>query len=158
MIGDRPVIVRDQWTGRISSVRVELLRSLMHQGLLPIVAPVATSDVGEMLNVDGDRLAAAIAVAMGAARLVILSDVEGLRRDARDATTLVRRVPAHDLADAGRWAEGRMKKKVLGIEEALTGGVPAAIISTSRGTNPLVSALEGAGTHFMSVQGRENEA
>ncbi len=152
IVEGRPVIVRDEWTGKIEAVRIDLLGRLLDLGLLPVVAPIACGEGGEMLNVDGDRLAAALAVALGATRLVILSDVEGLRREARDPESVVRRIAAHDLVAAGDWAEGRMKKKVLGIEEALAGGVRGAIIATSRGERPLISALQGAGSHF---EGRE---
>ncbi|MCB9832054.1 MAG: [LysW]-aminoadipate kinase [Planctomycetes bacterium] len=148
LIGGRPVIVRDDWTGRIESVRVEILERLLGLGLLPVVAPLASGVAGEMLNVDGDRLAAAIAVALRATRLVILSDVEGLRRRAVDPSSLVPRIGRGELVEAGRWAEGRMKKKVLGVEEALAGGVEVAIIATSRGERPLSAALAGGGSHF----------
>ena len=80
--------------------------------------------------------------------LVILSDVEGLRRRAVDPSSLVPRIGRGELVEAGRWAEGRMKKKVLGVEEALAGGVEVAIIATSRGERPLSAALAGGGSHF----------
>src|SRR2546423_4078093 len=62
----RVQIVRDDYTGQIERVNAELLQQLLAAGYTPVVAPLALSHDGERLNVDGDRAAAAIAVALGA--------------------------------------------------------------------------------------------
>ncbi len=157
VVAGRPVIVRDQWTGKITGVRASLFHSLLGSRLLPVVAPMAVSERGEMLNVDGDRLAAAVAAALKADRLVILSNVEGLRRDPSDSRTFVPRVSSAQRPQAARWARGRMKRKVLAVDEALSQGVPIAIIAASTQEHPLASALAGGGTHFFTTRRRENE-
>jgi acetylglutamate/LysW-gamma-L-alpha-aminoadipate kinase len=77
-------MLRDDYTGRVEHVNADLLCALLTAGYTPVLCPPALSDQGELINVDGDRAAAATAVALGAATLVILSNVTG--RLARRAT------------------------------------------------------------------------
>lgn len=126
--GDRVVVLRDDHTGTIDSVNAELLRELVAARRVPVVAPLAVSAEGEGLNVDGDRAAAAIAAALGAERLVILTNVVGLLRNVADPSSLVAEV---GVDEAETLAQGRMKKKVLAAREALAAGVPEVWI---RGT------------------------
>ncbi|MFO7170746.1 MAG: [LysW]-aminoadipate kinase, partial [Chloroflexota bacterium] len=64
--GGRQRILRDDWTGAVERVNAGLLQALLGAGLLPVVAPLASSFAGEALSVDGDRAAAAIAAALQA--------------------------------------------------------------------------------------------
>ena len=120
---------------------------LVAAGYVPVIAPLAISAAGEALNVDGDRVAAAIASAVAADTLVILSNVPGLLRDFPDESTLipqVHREQAREYLD--RFAQGRMKKKLLGSIEALADGVGRVVIADGRVSKPLQRALEGHGT------------
>ncbi|HEY0739088.1 MAG TPA: [LysW]-aminoadipate kinase [Herpetosiphonaceae bacterium] len=142
----RQRILRDDWTGAPQEVNAALLRLLLDHGYLPIVAPLATSEQGAMLNVDGDRAAAAIAGALGAETLLLLSNVAGLLRRFPDESTLVSQIRRGELEAASEWAQGRMKKKLLGAAEALNAGVGRVIIGDGRRKHPVRSALDGAGT------------
>lgn len=139
-------ILRGQWTGRPERVRAELLELLLERDLLPVVAPIIASPKGEMLNTDGDRLAAAIACALGAEDLVILTNVPGLLAEFPDESTLVAHVSTSELAHARSLAAGRMKKKIMGAEEALDGGVRRVILADGRVAEPLRAAWSGRGT------------
>ena len=66
-------VLRDDHTGSIKQVRAQLLSCLLQAGHLPVIAPVAISDDGTPLNVDGDRAAAHLAIALGAPTLIVLS-------------------------------------------------------------------------------------
>jgi len=90
-------ILRDDWTGTVEQVNTDLLRLLLDAGLFPVIAPIAISTIGEALNVDGDRAAAAIAAALGADTLVLLTNVPGLLRVFPDERTLVRHIPRADV-------------------------------------------------------------
>lgn len=144
-------LIRDDWTGSIERVNATLLRALLAAGYLPVIAPLAISTRGEMLNVDGDRVAAAIAGALAAERLLLLSNVPGLLRDPADERSLVAQLAAHDLERALDWAQGRMKKKLLGAREALAAGVATVIIGDGRRAQPIRAALDGAGTHIQAT-------
>ena len=139
-------IIRDDYTGKIESVNVELLEMLLEAGYLPVIAPVAVSQKGEALNVDADRAAAMVASALKAGALVLLTAVPGLMKNFPDETTLIRQLPQNQLPAALEAAQGRMKKKVLGAEEALQGGVGQVIIADGRIANPISNALAGNGT------------
>ena len=139
-------IIRDDYTGKIDLVNTELLMMLLNAGYLPVIAPVAVSETGEALNVDADRAAAMVACALGAETLLLLTAVPGLMKNYPDESTLIRQLPQGQLTAASAAAQGRMKKKVLGAEEALKGGVGRVIIADGRIQNPISNALAGNGT------------
>jgi acetylglutamate/LysW-gamma-L-alpha-aminoadipate kinase len=140
-------IVRDDYSGSITGVNRDMIIGRIVQGNLPVLAPVAHSKDG-LLNVDGDRAAAAVAGALGAAELVILSNVRGLYKQFPNEDSFVAKVARSQLDEALNWANGRMKRKVLGAQEALSAGVQRVIIGDGRIDNPVSAALNGAGTHF----------
>ena len=139
-------IIRDDYTGKIDTVNSELLLMLLNAGYMPVIAPVAVSEKGEALNVDADRAAAMVASALKAENLLLLTAVPGLMKKFPDESTLIRQLPMSQLAAASEAAQGRMKKKVLGAEEALKGGVSRVIIADGRIQNPISNALAGNGT------------
>ena len=98
------------------------------------------------INVDGDRAAAAVAVALGADALVILSNVPGLLRTPSDPSSLVARVDARDPGEAERLAQGRMRAKVDGAVAAVRGGVRRVVLAAAASPRPVHAALAGAGT------------
>ena len=139
-------MLRDDYTGKINAVNADLLTTLLDAGYVPVVAPMAMSEKGEALNVDADRAAAEIAAALDADTLLLLTAVPGLMRDFPDESTLIKEIPLAGLDKAIEYAEGRMKKKVLGASEALNGGVGQVIIADGRMANPISNALAGNGT------------
>jgi acetylglutamate/LysW-gamma-L-alpha-aminoadipate kinase len=139
-------IVRDDYTGKIEAVNARLLETLLEGGYTPVVAPLALSANGEALNVDADRAAAMIAAALHAEALLLLTAVPGLMRSFPDESTLIRSLPRQRLQEAMQYAEGRMKKKILGAEEALQGGVGQVLIADGRLANPISNALAGNAT------------
>jgi acetylglutamate/LysW-gamma-L-alpha-aminoadipate kinase len=139
-------IMRDDYTGKIESVNAGLLQTLLAGGYVPVIAPLAVSEKGEALNVDADRAAARVSAALKADTLVLLTAVAGLLKEFPDEATLIRQLPQSQLAGALEAARGRMKKKVLGAEEALKGGVKRVVIADGRIQNPISIALAGNGT------------
>src|SRR5207247_11146342 len=85
----RTQILRDDYTGQIEQVNSALLLQLLNAGYTPVIAPLALSQEGERLNVDGDRAAAAVAIALHAEALVIMTNVPGLLADPENITTLI---------------------------------------------------------------------
>jgi [amino group carrier protein]-L-2-aminoadipate 6-kinase len=142
----KPRMLRDDFTGKIETVNAALLLLLLDAGLTPVVAPLAISPEGVALNVDADRLAAMLAGALGAEQLIILSNVPGLMRNYPDEATLIPHLPKAGLEQALSFAEGRMKKKVLGASEALDRGVGKVVFADGRVEQPVQKALEGIGT------------
>ncbi len=143
----RVQILRDDYTGQIEHVNDALLRQLLDAGYTPVIASLALGRDGERLNVDGDRAASAVAASLHADALVIMTNVPGLLANPEDHATLIHTIPADQLADYMEYARGRMRKKLLGAQEALQNGVPRVCI----GHNSLLGVLNGAGTVIESV-------
>lgn len=141
-------IIRDDYTGTVEHVNVAPLTALLAAGLVPVVSPPALSEDFEPINIDADRAAAQTAGALGAERLVLLTNVPGLLREFPDEGSLVASVARDGLADAEALAGGRMKKKVLAAGEALALGVGRVVIGDARRPRPVTTALAGAGTVF----------
>ncbi len=140
-------ILRGDHSGKIERVNEALLRTLLDGGYTPVVAPVAIGTDGEALNVDGDRVAAAISAALKADTLVILSNVPGLLSRFPDETSLIRHITLeHAELHLEKYAQGRMKKKMLGAIEALNQGVGRVVLADGRVEKPVQRALAGAGT------------
>ncbi len=139
-------VLRDDFTGKVERVNTDLLNLLLSAGYVPVLTPPAISYDGEAINVDGDRAAAATAIALGAETLVILSNVPGLLEKFPDESTLIRHIPAQSLDKFMAVAQDRMKKKVMGAQEALAGGLTRIVFADGRVENPVRGALNGAGT------------
>ncbi len=139
-------VLRDDHTGTIQEVNRGLLEMLLDNGFTPVIAPLAVGQEGEALNVDADRAAAQVAGAVRADVLLLLTAVPGLMRNYPDESTLIRTLSANDLKTALEFAQDRMKKKILGAQEAIERGVQQVIIGDGRGSKPIKLALEGAGT------------
>jgi acetylglutamate/LysW-gamma-L-alpha-aminoadipate kinase len=140
-------VLRGDFSGRIERVNVTLLHTLLAAGYVPVVAPLAISHQSEALNVDGDRVAAAISAALKARTLIILSNVPGLLRHFPDESSVIPHIRPERAAELlDRYAQGRMKKKMLGAIEALKAGVESVIIADGRVAQPLHRALAGQGT------------
>lgn len=144
VVDGRVRIIRDDYSGIIRDVRA---LPALEVGHVAVVPPMANSADG-FLNVDGDRAGAAIAAALCADEYVILSNVRGLYRQFGDENSFVQQVQARELDQALSWAEGRMKRKVIGAQEAINGGVRRVIIADGRIEQPISAALNGQGTVF----------
>ncbi|MBP7960711.1 MAG: [LysW]-aminoadipate kinase [Caldilineaceae bacterium] len=147
-VGSKRLVIRDDWTGTVERVNTDLLRLLLDAGYLPVLTPPGASDAGEAINVDGDRAAAMVAAAFEAEALVILSNVPGLLRAFPDESSLIREIPKAKADDFMQFAEGRMKKKVMGAVEAIGEGVQKVIFADGRVENPVSRALAGEGTQI----------
>jgi acetylglutamate/LysW-gamma-L-alpha-aminoadipate kinase len=139
-------VLRDDYTGTVDRVNTRLLRLLLDNGFFPVVTIPIISELGEPLNTDADRAAAALAGALGADTLVMLSNVAGLLKDPADPSTRIASIPKGELEGFGRYAQDRMKKKVLGAREALDAGVSKVAFGSANRANPVAASLLGEGT------------
>ncbi|MFP4200071.1 MAG: [LysW]-aminoadipate kinase [Clostridia bacterium] len=151
----RRYIMRGNRSGRVETVRPELVRVLLGAGFLPVVGPPALSHDGKPMNTDADRMAAAIAISLGADDLVLLTDRAGLLRDPEDDATLIREITTESQLERARsHARGRMSIKLLAAEEAARGGVRRVVIADARVSSPISSARSGAGTVISGIPRR----
>ena len=148
VVDGKRVMMRGDHTGTVEHVNASLLLLLLDHRYLPVVTVPAITYEGDAVNADADRAAAAIAGALEAQVLVILSNVPGLLRDVQDPATLVARVPRDELDKAAAYAQGRFKKKILGAEAALAAGVGRVVFADANLEEPVSNALAGGGTHI----------
>ena len=139
-------VLRGDHTGTVEKVNTQLLELLLENHYLPVLTPPGSSFQGVAVNVDGDRAAAAVAVALQAEALLLLSNVPGLLRNFPDETSLIEEIPADRVEDYLEYAQDRMKKKVLGAAEAVQGGVKRVVFGDARAQRSVSQALEGVGT------------
>jgi len=142
----RKRVLRDDYTGKVEKVNVDLLQTLLNSGTLPVLTPPAISYEGEAINVDGDRAAAATAAAFQAESLIILSNVPGLLENFPDESSLIRHIPKAKIDQFMSVAEDRMKKKVMGAQEALAQGIGKIVFADGRVEQPVRRAMDGKGT------------
>ncbi|HYS71654.1 MAG TPA: [LysW]-aminoadipate kinase [Thermoplasmata archaeon] len=142
----RTMLVRDDHSGTIEQVNVELLEVLLKNGYVPVICPPALTEQGELINTDADRVAAKIASALRAETLLLFTNVPGLLREPSDPSTLIKRVPRDQLDYFMNFAYGRMKKKLIAAKDALEAGVSRVVIASSNVEDPVERALSGLGT------------
>ncbi|MDR2379883.1 MAG: acetylglutamate kinase [Bifidobacteriaceae bacterium] len=137
--------------GDVAHVNPGAVRDLLEAGRIPVVSTVAP-DVAEptqVLNVNADTAAAALAVALGARKLVILTDVEGLYRDWPDRASLIHLMSVRELADLLPSLETGMRPKMEACLRAVRGGVPQAHVIDGRRPHSILNEIftdQGVGT------------
>jgi [amino group carrier protein]-L-2-aminoadipate 6-kinase len=146
VVDGRTVLVRDNHSGQISAVRTELVETLLRSGFVPVVSPPAIDENDHPVNVNADRVAAALAVAVGADRLVLLTGAPGVLADPGDDTSVHRTYEMPRTGAPGAFAGGGMALKLVAAREALAGGVTSVRIADGRVPDPVSRALAGSGT------------
>ncbi len=137
--------------GDVTTVDAASVRAVLADGLIPVVSTVATSADG-LLNVNADSAAASLAIALGAAKLVILTDVAGLYSDWPNRESLVSIITVAELAELLPSLESGMIPKMSACLEAVTGGVAKAAIIDGREEHSIlleVFTQSGIGTEVV---------
>ena len=139
------------FVGKVTQVRASLLHRLLDDGLTPVVSTIGGDEGGQPYNVNADEAAKAIAVAMGAEKLVYLTAAPGLLEDVDDETSLVPRLTAAELRsriDSAAVSSG-MIPKLRACADAVEGGVGTAHIIDGRVPHALLIEVltdQGVGT------------
>jgi acetylglutamate kinase len=143
--------------GKISSVDANLLQRVMTGGFIPVIAPVAVDESMEAINVNADTVATAIAAALGAAKLIFLSDVDGIKGpDGQVASTLTPDTLQQWMKNGT--ISGGMIPKAQGILEAIEAGVDRVTVANGQSPHAiLVELLTRAGVGSMIVSAPESQ-
>ncbi len=135
--------------GEVTEVRPEAVLDLINAGRIPVVATVAPDEDGLVHNVNADTAAGAIAAALGAERLIVLTDVAGLYADWPNSTEVIRQIRAADLAAMLPSLAAGMIPKMEACLAAVEAGVPKATVIDGRVPHSLLLEIftdEGIGT------------
>ena len=139
-------VLRDDHAGTLETVDPTLIRLLLDNGHQPVLTPPALGEEGVPINVDGDKLALELAIALGADGLLFFSDTPGLLTDRHDEGSLIRQIDAADPEAALAVAAGRMLVKVEAALGAIERGVGRVAFADGRADAPVSRALAGEGT------------
>ena len=138
--------------GEVARVRPEAVRDLIEAGRIPVVSSVAPDDLGRVHNVNADTAAAALAVALGAEKLLVLTDVEGLYANWPDKGSLIKEISPEALSELMPSLESGMVPKMAACQQAVVGGVARATVVDGREPHAVLLELftdEGVGTQVL---------
>lgn len=135
--------------GEVKSVNPRAVLDLISVGKIPVISSIAPDVQGSLLNVNADLAAASLAVALGAEKLIVLTDVPGLYSDWPDRASLVSEITSTELRELIPSLESGMVPKMKACLEAVDGGVPKAHIIDGRDPHSILLEIfteSGVGT------------
>ena len=135
--------------GEVRSVNPRSVIQAIERGDVPVISTVAPTTQGELLNVNADLAAASLAVALGAEKLMVLTDVAGLYADWPNRDSLVSEITANELRELMPSLESGMIPKMQACLDAVDGGVPKAHIIDGREPHSILLEIftaSGVGT------------
>ncbi len=141
-------VLDGDYAGSIESIDTRLICTLLEHGFVPVLTPPALGEGGVAINVDGDKLAMELAVALHADALLVFSNTAGLLERLDDPASTVGEIAIERVEDYLSMAQGRMKKKVLAAADAVRRGVGEVVLWDANADDPIASALSGHGTHI----------
>ena len=133
----RKQVIDGGYTGKISNVNSDLIKTIMDKGYTPVISPIAISEESEFLNVDGDRAAANVAGHVNADKVLFITNVDGLLMEDK----LVEKLSLKEAKEIMPKIGFGMEKKILAATEALEMGVTEALIANGQKENPISSAI-----------------
>jgi len=139
--------------GEVVGVRPEAVIDLIEAGRIPVVSTVAPDADGQVLNVNADTAASALAVALGAEKLLVLTDVEGLYADWPNSTDVIGEISPESLEALLPDLASGMIPKMRACLEAVRGGVKRATVVDGREPHSVLLEIftdEGVGTQVLA--------
>jgi len=139
------------YVGDVASVDASIVRRLLAEGLVPVIATIGSDSAGQAYNINADTVAGAIAEALSAEKLVFLTDVDGIRREPGDPSTLIHRLDTEEIEQLVRQGviSAGMIPKAAACARAVHHGVASAHVLDGRVEHALILELltrEGVGT------------
>ncbi len=140
--------------GQMTEVNSHLLKTLCDAGTIPVIAPIAQDNTGQKLNVNADSAAAMVAAALGAEKLVVVSDTHGIRKDINDPDSCISSLDEQQIKDMIKTGiiTGAMLPKVQACITALDAGVKKTHIIDGRIEHSLLLEIytdKGIGTQIV---------
>ena len=139
------------YVGKIKKVNISPVIDLLEKGYIPVVSTIGCDKQGNAYNINGDTAAAFIAGALGAQRLIMMTDIDGILRDKDDSSTIIPQITISEIKQlkADGTISGGMIPKVDCCVEAIHKGVKNVVIMDGRVPHSILMELltdEGAGT------------
>lgn len=144
--GKKIKLITDSMTGKVNRINTDLINLLIKNNYVPVICPPALSEDNEIINTDNDWATAVMVGALKIKKMVVLFEASGLLKTFGDESSLVKTIDKNKLDLYISFAQGRMKKKILGAQEAFKLGLQKMYWSDGRIKNPIINALNGQGT------------
>jgi acetylglutamate kinase len=142
------------FVGEVSGVNVDILNTLVKSGYIPVVSSVAADENGQAYNINADTVAGEIAAALGAEKLILMTDTPGLMRDFKDPSTLIRQLDiqgARELIENGTVSGGMIPKLTCCVRSLAQGVKATHIIDGRLPHSLLLEIFTDSGTGSMVV-------
>ena len=133
----RKQMIDGGYTGKITNVNADLIKTIMEKKYTPVISPIAISEESEFLNVDGDRAAANVAGYVKSDKVLFITNVDGLLMEGK----LVEKLSLEEAKEIMPKIGFGMEKKILAATEALEMGVTEALIANGQKENPISAAI-----------------
>lgn len=143
VVNGKTRLISDSLTGNVEKINKALLKLLMQNDFVPVICPPAISFENEIINVDNDRAAAVLAKSMGIKEIIMLLEAPGFCIDINKPESVVRKIQYKELDGYIKIAKAGMKKKLLGIKEAMNGSVKKVFLGDGRIKNPVKKIYAG---------------
>jgi len=141
-------LIKRDLSGKPRSINSQLLMMLLDNGYCPVLTIPIVDENGFAINSENDDIVVQIASALDIDTVIQLIEAPGFLDDPADESSLVTRMNLSELERRETSVEGRIKRKLLALTRLCQGGKTRVIITDGRGKQPIISALEGAGTHI----------
>ncbi|MCL2550262.1 MAG: acetylglutamate kinase [Methanimicrococcus sp.] len=148
------------WVGETEIINPRLLKMMIENNYIPVVSPVAVDKKGQMLNINADTVAGDIAAALGAKKLIMMTDISGVLRDVKDKESRISKIRLSEIDGLikDEVITSGMIPKIRGAEVAVKGGVESVhIINDSTPHSLLLELFTDTGVGTMIFDEKENE-
>jgi acetylglutamate kinase len=149
-----PEIIDIGHVGSITNVQVDVLNTLVQSEFIPVIAPVGVGKNGESFNINADIVAGAVAQALGAEKLVLLTNTPGILNAEKETISSLEKAEVEALIADGTISEGMLPKVDCALD-AVTGGVDSVTIVDGRVPHALLLEVftdSGVGTQILNQQ------
>ncbi|NCF77517.1 MAG: acetylglutamate kinase, partial [Proteobacteria bacterium] len=149
-----PEIIDIGHVGSITNVQVDVLNTLVRSEFIPVIAPVGVGKNGESFNINADIVAGAVAQALGAEKLVLLTNTPGILNAEKETISSLEKAEVEALIADGTISEGMLPKVDCALD-AVTGGVDSVTIVDGRVPHALLLEVftdSGVGTQILNQQ------
>lgn len=147
------------YVGDVKSVDVVRLKSIIKQGKIPVISALGIADDGQVLNINADDAACAVACSLHADKFIMLTDVEGILQNPRDPSSLISTIDAkgiESLLERHAVSQG-MVRKVKACYKAVNAGIPAIHILSARQPHALVTEITGESHYGTQIIGEKSQ-
>ena len=141
-------MIKRDLSGKPRSINTGLLTLLLENGYCPVLTIPIADENGFAINSENDDIVARIATALEIDTVIQLIEAPGFLDDPADESSLVSNMSVSELRRREASVEGRIKRKLLALTRLCDGGKTRVIITDGRGEQPIIKALDGAGTHI----------